>query len=102
MTEAEYAPLLAQLPGWSVERDKRLVRSFRFPTYPRTIAFVNAVAAVAEEEGHHPNLSVAWGKVGVTLWTHLIDGLTDNDFILAAKIDRIFQAEAGLPAAQPA
>jgi 4a-hydroxytetrahydrobiopterin dehydratase len=67
LTEAEYAPLLAQLPGWSVERDKRLVRSFRFPTYPRTIAFVNAVAAVAEEEGHHPNLSVAWGKVGVTL-----------------------------------
>jgi 4a-hydroxytetrahydrobiopterin dehydratase len=61
----------------------------KFPDFARALAFTNQVGAVAEAEGHHPDITVGWGKVAITLFTHAIDGLSENDFILAAKIDAI-------------
>jgi 4a-hydroxytetrahydrobiopterin dehydratase len=86
----QIAPLLAQINGWEVENDRRLVKTYRFKNFVEAVAFVNAVTPVAEEEGHHPDLYVSWGKVRVLLWTHKIDGLTESDFILAAKLDRVY------------
>jgi len=76
--------------NWSVTGDgKAIMRSFEFVGYHRTISFVNAVAWVAETEGHHPDLKVLYGKVEVLYTTHAIKGLSENDFICAAKIDRL-------------
>jgi 4a-hydroxytetrahydrobiopterin dehydratase len=80
----------AQLPGWQVVDGHHLTRSFQFPDFKTALEFVNRAGAVAEEEGHHPDLLLAWGKVDVKTWTHKIDGLTESDFILAAKIDRLY------------
>ena len=66
-----------------------LARSFRFKNFKETMDFVNKVAAVAEEEGHHPDMSVSYSDVGIELTTHAISGLSENDFILAAKIDEL-------------
>jgi 4a-hydroxytetrahydrobiopterin dehydratase len=82
----------AELPGWKVVEDHHLFRSFDFPDFVSALAFVNRVGALAEEEGHHPDLHLTWGRVDVTIWTHKIDGLTESDFILAAKIDRQYRA----------
>lgn len=81
--------LLAQLSGWGVEKNHHLVRSFPFPDFVTALAFVNKVGALAEEQGHHPDIYLSWGMVRITTWTHKIDGLTESDFILAAKIDRL-------------
>jgi|SRR5690349_13803094 len=75
--------------GWTVANEHHLQRDFKFPDFKQALEFVNRVGALAEEQGHHPDISLAWGKVGVTLWTHSIDGLTESDFIMAAKIDRL-------------
>jgi len=77
------------IPEWEVVNEHRLHREFRFPDFKQALEFVNRVGAIAEQEGHHPDILLAWGKVGITLWTHTIDGLTESDFILAAKIDRL-------------
>jgi len=77
------------VPLWSVVNEHHLHREFRFPDFSQALQFVNRVGAIAEEEGHHPDILLAWGKAGVTLWTHKIDGLTESDFIMAAKIDRL-------------
>jgi 4a-hydroxytetrahydrobiopterin dehydratase len=77
--------------GWSVEGDKKLIKSFRFKNWAQAIDFVNRISPLAEQEGHHPDLYVRWGEVIVYLWTHKIDGLTESDFFMAAKIDRILQ-----------
>ena len=90
LTPAEIAPLLAQVEGWTVEDNKKLQKSFRFKNFVQAVDFVNAVTPVAEQEGHHPDLYVRWGEVRVYLWTHKIDGLTESDFVMAAKIDRVF------------
>jgi len=75
---------------WSLSADQKSIsRTFEFAGYHRTISFVNAVAWVAESEGHHPDLDVHYGKVGVLYTTHAIGGLSENDFICAAKIDRL-------------
>jgi len=86
---AEYEPLLTQLHGWSVVDDHHLHKTCQFPDFLLGLAFVNAVGIIAEEQGHHPNLHLSWGSVEVTIWTHVIDGLTQADFILAAKCDRV-------------
>src|SRR5262245_2030488 len=89
------ARLAPELPEWEVaEVDgvKRLRRAFRFPDFRRALAFANQVGELAEREGHHPDLHVAWGRVIVETWTHKIRGLHRNDFILAAKPDQIFPA----------
>jgi 4a-hydroxytetrahydrobiopterin dehydratase len=83
--------LKAQLPGWEVVDGHHLTRSFQFPDFKTALDFVNRAGDVAEQEGHHPDLMLSWGKVDVKTWTHKIDGLTESDFILAAKIDRLYQ-----------
>lgn len=85
-------PLAAQLPQWTVVNEHHLSRTFRFPDFAQTLAFVNRVGAVAEEQGHHPNISFTWGRAEFTIYTHdagAAGGLTENDFILAAKIDAL-------------
>ncbi|HEX2059630.1 MAG TPA: 4a-hydroxytetrahydrobiopterin dehydratase [Thermoanaerobaculia bacterium] len=74
--------------GWRVVDEHHLEKEFPFPDFATALAFTNRVGAIAEEEGHHPDIHLAWGKVRVTIWTHKIDGLTRSDFVLAAKIDR--------------
>jgi len=74
---------------WAIENEHHLQREFRFPDFRQALAFVNRVGEIAEQEGHHPDMLLSWGKVEVTLWTHKIDGLTESDFIMAAKIDRL-------------
>jgi 4a-hydroxytetrahydrobiopterin dehydratase len=78
-----------QLQGWDVVDDHRLRKSWKFPDFRSALAFVNLVGEAAESEGHHPDIVLGWGKVEITLWTHAAGGLTENDFILAAKIDRL-------------
>lgn len=95
LTPAEYTPLLTQLgDGWAVEADHHLTKEYAFDDFVSALAFVNAVGAVAEEQGHHPDIYLTWGKVRVTIWTHAIDGLTESDFILAAKADAVLAAGA--------
>ena len=77
------------VPAWSVVNEHHLTREYKFPDFAKALEFVNRVGVVAEEQGHHPDIFLAWGKVGITLWTHKIDGLTESDFIMAAKIDRL-------------
>ncbi|HZL09295.1 MAG TPA: 4a-hydroxytetrahydrobiopterin dehydratase [Prolixibacteraceae bacterium] len=75
--------------GWNVIAYKKITKDFHFGKYDQTISFVNKVAALAEEENHHPVLHVYYGHVVVELWTHSVNGLSENDFILAAKIDKL-------------
>jgi len=89
LTAEEIKPLLAQLEGWRVEDDKKLIKSYPFKNFVQAMEFAyRAVMPLAEEEGHHPDLYVRWGEARVYLWTHKIDGLTESDFVMAAKIDR--------------
>ena len=91
LTAAERVRLLAQLdPAWEVVTGHHLARSYAFPDFAQALAFTNAVAAVAEEQNHHPDIHLAWGKVGIEIWTHTIDGLHTSDFVLAAKCDRLY------------
>ncbi|HLX09527.1 MAG TPA: 4a-hydroxytetrahydrobiopterin dehydratase [Thermoanaerobaculia bacterium] len=102
----DLARLLGQLGGgWSTEehgevdvqkageagahRPLRLVKQYRFPDFRQALAFVDRVGEVAEQEGHHPDIELGWGRVKLTVWTHSIGGLSENDFILAAKADSV-------------
>ena len=78
-----------EVPEWDVVNEHHLAKTFRFPNFVTALDFTNRVGALAESERHHPDLHLAWGKVGVTIWTHKIDGLTESDFVLAAKIDEL-------------
>jgi 4a-hydroxytetrahydrobiopterin dehydratase len=88
---AELNALHQEVPEWNVINEHHLVRTYRFPNFAQALGFVNRVGAVAEEQGHHPDILLAWGKAEVTLWTHKIDGLTESDFIMAAKIDKLYE-----------
>ncbi len=79
-----------QVTGWQVVDEHHLARTFKFPDFRSALAFVNAVGEIAEREQHHPDIYLAWGRVEVKTWTHKADGLTANDFILAAKVDQEF------------
>lgn len=81
--------LARQVEGWQVAKEHHIAKTFKFPDFRAALAFVNKVGALAEEQGHHPDIYLAWGKVEITIWTHKIDGLTESDFILAAKIDTL-------------
>jgi 4a-hydroxytetrahydrobiopterin dehydratase len=81
----------AQVAGWQVVAEHHLAKTFTFPDFRTALDFVDRVGFIAEQEGHHPDLYLSWGKVEVTTWTHKIDGLTESDFILAAKIDGLMQ-----------
>jgi 4a-hydroxytetrahydrobiopterin dehydratase len=89
LTETEANGLLRQVSGWSAIETHHLEKEFTFPDFVQALAATNRIGALAEEQGHHPDLYLAWGKVRVTIWTHKIDGLTESDFILAAKIDEV-------------
>ncbi len=89
-SEVEAATLLRQLKGWSIEGG-RLVKVFPFPNYFQTLAFVNALAWISHREDHHPVLSVGYNQCRVEYWTHAIDGLSENDFVCAAKCDALFE-----------
>ncbi len=83
------AKLNAEVPDWQVVEEHHLHKAFRFPDFQKALDFVNRAGAIAEEQGHHPDILLAWGKAEVTIYTHKINGLTESDFVLAAKIDRI-------------
>jgi 4a-hydroxytetrahydrobiopterin dehydratase len=74
---------------WNIVNQHHIVRTFKFPDFKSALAFVNRVGGLAEEQGHHPDILLGWGKAEITLWTHAVDGLTESDFILAAKIDQL-------------
>jgi 4a-hydroxytetrahydrobiopterin dehydratase len=82
--------LSKQPPHWKVVEAHRIMRTYTFSDFKQALAFVNRAGAVAEEQGHHPDILLGWGKAEVTTWTHKIDGLTESDFILAAKIDKLY------------
>jgi 4a-hydroxytetrahydrobiopterin dehydratase len=89
LSAAESDKLLARLGpnGWRVVDGHHLEKEYTFRDFASALAFVDRVGATAEREGHHPDLYLAWGKVRITIWTHKIDGLTESDFVLAAKCD---------------
>ncbi len=90
---ADVLPLLDQLgEGWEVVDNHHLARMYSFKNFADALAFVNRVGEMAETQGHHPDLSLAWGKVGVEIWTHKIDGLHESDFIFAAKCNQLYPA----------
>ena len=81
--------LLAQLDTWEVVAEHHLKKVFTFADFRTAQEFVNRIGALAEEQGHHPDICFGWGRAEITIWTHKIDGLTESDFILAAKIDKL-------------
>ncbi len=90
LTPRQAQEMMPHLNEWSLIDDAHLLaKSFRFKDFKDTMRFVNEVARIAEEEGHHPDLTVSYGSVTVELMTHAIGGLSENDFILAAKIDQL-------------
>jgi 4a-hydroxytetrahydrobiopterin dehydratase len=90
LSAGEVAKLLREIKGWTATPDnKKIEKRFTFPDFVAAIAFINKMAGVAEAEGHHPDFSVHYNRVDVTLDTHAIGGLSENDFILAAKIDEL-------------
>ncbi len=84
----EMRRLLEQLGNdWTVVDDHHLEKNYKFKDFAEALGFTNRIGAIAEEQGHHPDIYLAWGKVGVTIWTHKITGLTESDFVFAAKCD---------------
>ena len=81
--------LRRQLPEWEVIEEHHLKRVYRFKNFREALDFVNKVGNLAEEHGHHPDISFGWGYAKVTVWTHKIDGLTESDFVFAAKVDTL-------------
>ena len=86
---AEIENLLGQLSGWEVIAEHHLRKEYKFKNFRETLDFVNRIGELAESQGHHPDICFGWGKAEVTIWTHKIDGLTESDFVLAAKIDKL-------------
>jgi len=83
-------PLLAALdPAWRVVESHHLFRRFTFEDFAEALDFTNRLGAIADKQWHHPDILLAWGRVDVSIWTHKIDGLTESDFVLAAKFDRV-------------
>ena len=91
LTPEEMKPLLEQLEQWTIVENHHLEKEFTFQDFAQALDFVNRIGMVAESQNHHPDLYLAWGKVGVKLWTHKINGLSESDFIFAAKVDVVFR-----------
>lgn len=92
LTPEKAADFLVHIPGWEiVENGKKIRKTFEFRNFVKAMAFVDKTADVAESEGHHPDIHIFYNKVTLELWTHAIDGLSENDFILAAKINKLVQ-----------
>ena len=93
LTDAEVNELLLQIPEWElIEGDgsKRLQRVFKLKNYVEAVAFTNKIAMIAEKEDHHPLIVLEWGRVTIQWWTHVVKGLHQNDFVMAAKTDELF------------
>lgn len=86
---AEIEELQKQVPQWETPNWHELKRKFKFKNFAEALLFVNKVGSLAESEGHHPDITFGWGYVDITTFTHAVDGLSENDFILAAKIDAL-------------
>ncbi len=86
---AELDALRRQVPEWEVVEGHHLRRAFRFKNFREALRFVDRVGELAEEQGHHPDISFGWGYAEVAVWTHKIDGLTESDFVFAAKVDTL-------------
>ncbi|MBA3424282.1 MAG: 4a-hydroxytetrahydrobiopterin dehydratase [Rubrobacteraceae bacterium] len=84
---ADREELSRQLPEWDVVEEHHLTKTFRFGNFREALDFVGRVGELAEEQGHHPDIAFGWGRAEVTIFTHKIDGLTESDFVLAAKVD---------------
>jgi 4a-hydroxytetrahydrobiopterin dehydratase len=91
LTGEEIEPLLAQLTGWEVVGGHHLSKAYEFTNFADALALVNRVGEVAEAEGHHPDVSFGWGYARIEIHTHAIDGLSESDFVLAARIDKVSQ-----------
>lgn len=90
LAEPDISAFMEELGSeWEVRGGKMIVKTFSFPDFKQTMTFVNKVADLAEKEGHHPDMHVSWGKTVIELSTHAVKGLSENDFILAAKIDAL-------------
>jgi 4a-hydroxytetrahydrobiopterin dehydratase len=90
LTDAQVKELLPQVPQWRLgKKGDRIARTFTFDEFAPAMAFVNKVADLAEREGHHPDFKIHYNEVELVLWTHAIGGLHENDFVMAAKIDRL-------------
>lgn len=87
-------PFLKQLKGWKVVEERLLEKEYDFPDFQKALDFANQIGKVAEAECHHPDLYLSYGKVKVQLWTHKIGGLSENDFILAAKCDQLMKKQS--------
>ena len=75
--------------GWQVVEERQLEKEFRFEDFREALCFTNRIGELAEAQGHHPDIYLAWGKVKLQIWTHKVNGLTESDFVLAAKADRL-------------
>jgi 4a-hydroxytetrahydrobiopterin dehydratase len=89
MRGEEIAEFSAELDGWEVVQEHHLLKTYKHKDFGAALKFVNRVGQLAEEQGHHPDISFGWGYAEIKIWTHKIDGLSESDFILAAKIDKI-------------
>lgn len=98
MAAGEVDEALGALDGWDAREERtRIHKHYRFQDFVTAMRFVNALALLAEDEGHHPDFAVHYSAVDVTLWTHAAGGLTENDFIVAAKLDRLQESRAARP-----
>ena len=89
LTPDEIGSFLPQVDGWDVVDNHHLVRRYKFPNFAQALQFVDRIGAIADEQNHHPDIYLAWGKVKIEIWTHKINGLTESDFIFAAKVDQV-------------
>ena len=90
ITEGETEKYMSQILGWSLTPDsKKISQEFKFPDFKEAMKFVNKIADIAEEEGHHPDIHIFYNRVMIELWTHAVNGLSENDFIVATKINAI-------------
>ena len=86
----ELAKLTRELDGgWQVVEERQLEKEYKFEDFRDALCFTNKIGELAEAQGHHPDIYLAWGKVKLTIWTHKVNGLTESDFVLAAKADRL-------------
>lgn len=95
LSNKEIEPLLAQIDDWNTVEEHHLQKEYKLKNFAEALTLVNRIGAIAEEQNHHPDIFLAWGRVKVTIWTHKIDGLTESDFIFAAKCDVAHAAMAG-------
>ncbi len=90
-TKEEVESYLSKIKGWHVYENHHIKKLFPFPDFRSALSFINKIGELAEQENHHPNICFTWGRVEVIIWTHEINGLHENDFILASKTDELFK-----------